>query len=57
MKTILITMFLSSFMVGCMPKASNEISEMALECMKNQSSITITFVPSHEAKLQKVDNK
>ncbi len=37
-------------MTGCAPKASNEISEMALECMKNQSSINITFTPSHESK-------
>ena len=38
---------------GCAQKASNEIAEMSKECMKNQSSITITFTPSHEEKAPK----
>lgn len=40
-------------LTSCAAKASNEISEMALECMKNQSSINITFTPSHEEKAVK----
>lgn len=46
MKLIIGLILLSS----CAAKASNEISEMALECMRNQSSIIITFTPSHEEK-------
>jgi hypothetical protein len=40
-------------LAGCSQRSSNEIADMAQHCMKNQSSITITFTPSHEEKAQK----
>ncbi len=50
MRILMVFLFLC-FLVGCAQKPSNEISEMALECMKNHSGITITFTPQPETKV------
>lgn len=47
---IFLTAIILFIFIGCAPKSSNEISEMALECFKNHQGITIIFQPQPETK-------